>query len=252
MSIPKIIHYCWFGGNPLPKSSGKCIKSWKKYCPDYEIKEWNESNFDIECIPYCKAMAEKKKWAFLSDYVRLKVVYEYGGIYLDTDVELLKPINVLLQNGAFMGFECSNLVDTGLGFAAESGNKFLKENMAFYENLTDFEQVKACPHITTELFDKYGLVRDCSMTQYFDGLTVLAAEYLCPKNERTGLIHKTNNTVSIHHYDASWFEEKWTKAKKKRYRQEKLRYVMKTPNRMLTVLIGTDRYEKIKRLLKRS
>ena len=95
MSIPKVNHYCWFGGNPLPKSAEKCIKSWQKYCPDYEIKRWDESNFDVNCNEYCRYCYENKKWAFLTDYIRLKVVYENGGVYLDTDVELLKPLDDL-------------------------------------------------------------------------------------------------------------------------------------------------------------
>ena len=252
MAIPKIIHYCWFGGNPLPASAVKCINSWKKYCPDYEIRLWNEENFDLNCNPYCAEMFRRKKWAFLTDYVRLKVVCEEGGVYLDTDVQLLKPLDPLLERGAYMGFECSNLVATGLGFAAEAGHPFLKENMAYYEALADFETIPPCPHITTELLESYGLVRDCTKTQTLAGMTVYAAEYLCPKDERTSLMKKTKNTVSIHHYDASWFEEDWMKWRKLRYRRAKLDHILKTPNRILIRTLGTDRYEKLKKLLKRN
>lgn len=251
MSIPKIIHYCWFGGNPLPKSAEKCIESWKKYCPDYKIIRWDESNFDLNCNAYCAEMHRRKKWAFLTDYVRLKVVYEQGGVYLDTDVQLVKPLDHLVSRGAYMGFECSDLVATGLGFAAEAGHPFLRENMAYYESLTQFDDIRACPHITTELMEKHGLVRDCTKTQQAAGMTVYAAEYLCPKNERTGLMQKTKNTYSIHHYDASWFEESWTESKKKRYRREKIRYLLQTPNRLLRKLLGGDRYNKLKAYLKR-
>lgn len=251
MSIPKIIHYCWFGRNPLPKSAEKCIESWKKYCPDYEIQLWNEESFDLHCNAYVEAMYARKKWAFLTDYVRLKVVYDRGGVYLDTDVQLLKPLDALVEKGAFMGFECSDLVATGLGFAAEAGHPFLKENMACYEALTDFDRLRACPHITTELLEKYGLVRDHTRTQTLAGMTVYASEYLCPKNERTGLMAKTPNTHSIHHYDASWFEESWKESKKKRYRQEKLRYILHSPNRLLMRLLGQTRYDALKSTLKR-
>lgn len=246
MAIPKIIHYCWFGGNPLPKSAEKCIESWKKYCPDYELKLWNEENFDLQCNAYCAEMYRRKKWAFLTDYVRLKVVHDQGGVYLDTDVQLVKPLTALVEQGAYMGFECSDLVATGLGFAAEAGHPFLKENMAYYETMTDFEVLRACPHITTELLEPYGLVRDCTKTQQLAGMTVYAAEYLCPKNERTGLMQKTKNTISIHHYDASWFEESWKESKKKRWREEKLRHIRTTPNRWLRKLLGQERYEKLK------
>ena len=251
MAIPKIIHYCWFGGNPLPASAVKCINSWKKFCPDYELRLWNEENFDLNCNAYCAEMFRRKKWAFLTDYIRLKVVCEEGGVYLDTDVQLLKPLDPLLERGAYMGFECSDLVATGLGFAAEAGHPFLKENMAFYEDLQDFDAIPACPHITTDLLEAHGLVRDCAKTQTLAGMTIYAAEYLCPKNERTGLMHRTKNTVSIHHYDASWFEESWLESKKKRYRQEKLRYILHTPNRILIRLLGGERYEQLKKLLKK-
>ena len=251
MHIPKTIHYCWFGGNPLPKSAEKCIASWRKYCPDYEIIRWDESNFDLNCNAYCATMAERKKWAFLSDYARLKIVCEHGGVYLDTDVELVKPLDHLVDKGSFMGFECSDLVATGLGFAAEKGHPFVKENMDYYEQLTAFEQVRACPHITTELLERYGLVRDCTKTQQLADMTVYAAEYLCPKNERTGLMTRTKNTHSIHHYDASWFEESWKESKKRRYRQEKIRYLLHTPNRLLMKLLGDERYARLKLFLKR-
>lgn len=95
--IPKIIHYCWFGGNSLPSDVLKCIKTWEKYCPDYEIKRWDESNFDVNSHPFIKAAYESKAWAFVSDYARLKVVYENGGIYLDTDVELLKNLGFFIE-----------------------------------------------------------------------------------------------------------------------------------------------------------
>lgn len=249
MSIPKVIHYCWFGGNPLPKSAEKCIASWRKYCPDYEIRQWNESNFDLNCNAYCAQMLEKKKWAFLSDYARLKIVYENGGVYLDTDVELVKPLDELLSQGAYMGFENSDRVATGLGFAAEAGHPFIRENMAYYEDLTDFETLKACPHITTDLLGPYGLVRDRTKLQVLAGLTVYPEDWLCPKDERTGLLTRTKNTVSIHHFDASWFEKSWKKGQQKRWRQEKIRYILKTPNRWLMKLLGQERYEKIKRVL---
>lgn len=250
MSIPKVIHYCWFGGNPLPKSAEKCIASWRKFCPDYEIVEWNETNFDFNCDSYCAAMAERKKWAFLSDYARLKIIYDNGGVYLDTDVELVRSLDALVERGAYMGFENADRVATGLGFAAGKGHPFIRENMAYYENLTDFDMLKACPHITTDLLEAHGLVRDKSRCQEVAGLTVYPEDYLCPKDERTGLTKKTGNTYSIHHFDASWFEESWKKGQQKRWRQERIRYVIKMPNRILMKLLGIKRYEKLKRMLR--
>lgn len=251
MNIPKKIHYCWFGGKPLPKSAVKCINSWKKYCPDYEIIEWNESNFDIYCNDYCRAMSSQKKWAFLTDYVRLKVVYDNGGIYLDTDVQVIKPLDNLRKNGSYMGAENTGLVATGLGFAAEAGHSFIRKNMEYYENLSEFEEVRSCPWITTELLMEHGYKKGCHDIQYIAGLVIYPEEYFCPKNERTGLTKITKNTYSIHQFDASWFEESWKKGQKKRWRQAKIQYVMHIPNRVLIMLLGEKRYAKLKQIMKR-
>lgn len=121
--IPKKIHYCWFGRGEKPKLAKKCIQSWKKYCPDYEIIEWNEDNFDIDQYPYLRWCYDNKKWAFLSDFARLLVVYQNGGIYFDTDVELIKTPDELLGCNAFFGFENDKNIATGLGFGAEARNK---------------------------------------------------------------------------------------------------------------------------------
>ena len=250
MSIPKIIHYCWFGGNPLPKSAEKCIASWKKYCPDYEIRRWDESNFDMNCNSYCASMLDKKRWAFLSDYARLKIVYDQGGVYLDTDVELVRSLDPLVEQGAYMGFENTDQVATGLGFAAPAGHAFLAENMAYYETLTEDQPLRACPQITTELLERHGLVRDRHLLQQVAGVILYPEDYLCPKDERSGLTHCTQNTYSIHHFDASWFEESWKESQKKRWRQEKIRYILKTPNRILINVLGQERYERLKAVLK--
>ena len=251
MTIPKTIHYCWFGGNPLPVSVKRCIKSWKKYCPEYNIIEWNESNFDIYCNMYCKKMAENKKWAFISDYARLKIVYEYGGIYLDTDVELIRPLDELLKYKAFMGFQDLKEVATGLGFGAARNHSFIKENMEYYENLPeDFTSV-ACPNITTNLLRAHGLTDDYGDIQYVADVTIFPKEFFCPKSERTGLIEKTENTFSIHHFDASWFSEEWKKGQKKRWRREKIRYIRHIPNRCLRKWLGMERYNKLKKIFKR-
>ena len=135
MAIPKVIHYCWFGNNPKPKVVQECIESWKKYCPDYEIKEWNESNYDINKNAYTTAAYKSKKYAFLTDYVRLDILYNYGGIYMDTDVKLIKPIDDLVSQGSFMSFEKVGRVNTGVGFASEKGNKIVEENKEYYLSL---------------------------------------------------------------------------------------------------------------------
>lgn len=135
MSIPKIIHYCWFGGGPISEADRKCMESWKKYCPDYKIIEWNEQNFEISANRYAQQAYEAKKYAFVSDYVRLAVVYEYGGIYLDTDVELVRPLDELLELPGFMGFQNNNEVATGLGFGACKGNPVVQALLRDYDAL---------------------------------------------------------------------------------------------------------------------
>ena len=144
--IPKIIHYCWFGGKPLPENMKKCIASWKKYLPDYEIKEWNESNFDLNCCEYVQEAYKIKKWAFVSDYARFWILYRYGGLYFDTDVEMIKSLNILIEKGSFMG--CENIttpisdgdvsslaINPGLGMAASPGLRLYKEILDYYGGL---------------------------------------------------------------------------------------------------------------------
>ena len=208
MSIPKIIHYCWFGGSPLPELALKCIESWKKYCPDYEIKEWNENNYDIEgSCEFVRKAYECRKWAFVSDYARLDIVWRYGGIYLDTDVELIKPLDSILDCGmGFFGCEQKGSVASGLGFACEKGEEILKEMMEYYRSLTFSPECmgeSACPIINTYIFEKHGFQKNDSI-QKIGKIQILPAEYLCPENMWTGERKFTDKTISIHHYSASW------------------------------------------------
>ena len=208
MSIPKVIHYCWFGKSEMPKLAKKCIKSWKKYCPDYKIICHYEDNFDLTQNRYLSEAYKAGKWAFVSDYVRLKVIYDNGGIYLDTDVELIKPIDDLLLNKGFMGFDEKGIVATGLGFGAEKGNKIVAEFLKDYDNISFIlpdgsYDLTPCPDRNTEALKRLGM--DITNTnQTFMGVKFLPDEYLCPMNYYTGKKTITNNTYSIHHYSASW------------------------------------------------
>ena len=249
MSIPKVIHYCWFGGKPLPLSAQKCVRSWEKYCSDYQFMLWNEENFPVNCNVYCAQMFAEKRWAFLSDYARLKIIYEHGGIYLDTDVQLLKPLDDLLGM-PFLGMETTRQVATGLGFGAPAGQPFLKENMAYYERLTAPVQPRACPLITTELLAAYGLDVSSDQIQMVDGFAVYPPEYFCPKDERSGLLHKTKHTYSIHHFDASWFEASWKAGQEKRWKEARMDYIRHIPNRAAMKLLGNSRYQTLKQKLK--
>ena len=208
MSIPKVIHYCWFGKGKMPKLAKKCIKSWKKYCPDYEFVLHTEDNFDLTQNRYMREAYEAGKWAFVSDYARLKIIYDNGGIYLDTDVELIKPIDDLVKLGGFMGFDEKGIVATGLGFGAEKGNKIVSEFLKDYDDIPfilpdgSFD-LTPCPDRNTEVLKRLGMDVD-NKNQTFMDVTFLPDEYLCPMDYYTGKKTITDKTYSIHHYSASW------------------------------------------------
>lgn len=205
--IEKKIHYIWFGRNPLPKLAIKCIESWKKNCPDYEIIEWNEDNFDISCNQYVKQAYENKKWAFVSDYVRLYVLYHYGGVYMDTDVEVLKSLDGYLHHKAFSGFESYDRIPTGI-IAAEKGNKDIKALLDEYED-RQFVKEDGSLDLTTNVttitnyFVKKNIVLN-NTYQDIDGFVFYPSDYFCPKDSVTKVLKITNNTVTIHYFDGSW------------------------------------------------
>ena len=206
--IPKIIHYCWFGGSPLPELALKCIESWKKYCPDYEIKCWDETNIDINSVDYMREAYEAKAWGFVPDVARLQIIYENGGIYLDTDVEIIKPIDELLQHKAFVGTEDDRFIALGLGFGAEKENPIIKTLLDDYLNrhfkLEDGNYDKtAAPKIQTKTLLELGYVTS-NKIQNYDDITIFPTEYFCPLSYYTGELNITENSYSIHHYMASW------------------------------------------------
>lgn len=215
--IPKHIHYCWFGGKPLNKLGKKCLRSWKKHFPGYEITEWNESNFDLESCRYVKEAYEAKKWAFVSDYVRIKVLYEYGGIYFDTDVEAIKSFDDILERGAYMGCENPNLkksimVNPGLGIAVEPHNEIYKEIIEDYEKSSFYKEdgsmnLYTIVERTTDILKKHGL-KDTMDIQKVENINIYPAEYFCPINMDTGRMELTENTHSIHRYAATWVSGK--------------------------------------------
>lgn len=206
--IPKIIHYCWFGRNPKPRLAERCIASWKKYCPDYKIIEWNEDNFDVHMNGYTEYCYENKKWAFLSDYVRLAVVSEHGGLYFDTDVELIKSPEKLTEHEAFFGFETSEYVASGLGFGSVSHGAAIELMISEYDELLDgLHGVTGCPRLNTSALLKLGLKQDGTYQNLSDTV-VLPSDYLNPYESSTGRLNITENTISIHWYSASWMTRK--------------------------------------------
>ena len=220
--MEKKIHYCWFGGKKLPKSVEQCIKTWKEQLPDYEITEWNENNFDINVCPFVKQAYENKKWAFVSDFVRLKAVYDYGGIYMDTDVELYESFENLLDNEIFMFFQNHNQINTGLGFGAEKGNYLVKSLLDDYMRLKfSLENVKnlSCPVRNTEVIRREvsGFVAN-NTTQCVDGTLFISFEDYCRR---------------AHHYgEFSWKTEEQSyalKYSKKNLKAWKLRNRLRNP-----------------------
>ena len=217
--IPKIIHYCWFGCGPLPELAQKCIASWKKYLPDYEIKEWNEDNFDVNIIPYTAEAYKAKKYAFVSDYARFWILYKYGGIYFDTDVEVIRPIDDIVERGNFMGFETDPKlqlkedaseasVNPGLGMGVAPGLGLIKKMLDFYEGkhfkfIPDGIGQLTIVHIATEVLNQAGLKKQPGI-QLVNDVWIYPTEYFCPINLKTGRIHIEANTRTIHHYAGTW------------------------------------------------
>lgn len=204
--IPKIIHYCWFGEREKPKLVKRCIESWRVHCPDYKLIEWNENNVDINEYPYLRWCFENKKWAYLSDFVRLLVVEKYGGIYLDTDVEIVKKFDYLLEYEAFYGYENSNYVATGLGFGAVKGHITLEAMKNEYSNIVPDKNGNivpiGCPILNTKALTTLGLTPNGAKTRLY-GAIILPPEYMNPYDDCTGKLNVTDNTISIHWYAKS-------------------------------------------------
>lgn len=209
--IPRIIHYCWFGRGQKPALAVKCIESWKKYLPDYEIKEWNESNFDVNSNRYVCEAYENRKFAFVTDYVRLYALVKEGGIYMDTDVEVLKSYNPFLHHTAFSGFENNNYVPTGM-MASERGGVWVTELLNGY-NDREFVNKDGSFDITTNTVTitknmvSHGLVLNNTYQDFPYLVTMYPSDYFCPKDHGTGVINLTENTVCIHHFAGSWKSE---------------------------------------------
>lgn len=211
--IPKKIHYCWFGRNPKPDLMQRCIESWRKYCPDYEIIEWNEDNFDISQNDYAREAYEEKKWAFVTDYARLWIVYHQGGIYLDTDVEVVKSFDDLLNVPSFFGMEDASSIATGLGFGAEKGNPIVGTMLADYDSIhfrhPDGSLDKLpCPIRNTNAIAMYLPKNlDPSSIVRIKDAVIYPPEYFCPLSADGTTMKKTKNTHSIHWFSATWLSK---------------------------------------------
>lgn len=235
----KIVHYCWFGNGKKSKTVEKCINSWKRFFPDWEIIEWNESNFDISHNLYVKQAYDAEKWAFVADYCRFWALERYGGIYFDTDVEVIRPFDNLLENEAFSGFETEKYVAPGLVlYAKKANNPIIKATREYYDGARFLDEnrerikVNVCG-IFTSVLKKYGYQANGQL-QVCGGMTLYPIEYFCPFDDATGILHKTENTYSIHWYDKTWMS--------------KGRILRNRCTRILHRIFGTDIREKLKRL----
>lgn len=210
--IPKVIHYCWFGRGQMPQLALKCIESWKKFLPDYEIKEWNEDNFDLDMYPYVREAYDNRKFAFVTDVVRLYALYHEGGIYMDTDVEVLKSLDSFLHHHAFSGFENDRNIQTGI-MASEKGGRWAKENLDYY-NGRHFVKSDGTFDLTTNVVTITNYMKPLGLKQNntyqdFPGLiTFYPKDYFCPIEHEGHVLKLTRNTVCIHHFAGSWISGK--------------------------------------------
>lgn len=245
--IPKVIHYCWFGGNPLPEFAVKCINSWRKFMPDYEIKEWNESNFDVNIIPYTKEAYEAKKYAFVSDYARFWILYHFGGVYFDTDVEVIRPLDEIIERGAFMGCEIDGqdphyrdiAVNPGLGLAVEAGHEVYKAILEKYATLRFLNEdgsldTTTVVQYTTDVLKVFGL-QNITGIQQVAGINIYPQRYFNPFDDATGRLNKTADTYTIH-----WFSKTWLKVNPMR------QWISRIAHR----LFGVDFTKKLRNLFK--
>lgn len=206
--IPKVIHYCWFGKKEKPEIVKKCISSWKKNLPEYEIIEWNEENFQIDNYLFTKEAYSSGNYAFVSDFVRVNVLYTYGGIYLDTDTEVWGSLDGFLSNPSFWGFEEKNYIATSI-IGAEKGNKLIKDFLDYYNNLSLFDENGSVRKFTnvlvvTELLKKRGIKLDGSFQSIEGVATIYPQDYFSPYDYINCYMKKTANTVAVHHFYKSW------------------------------------------------
>ena len=210
--IPKVIHYCWFSGKEMPDHLKKCVDSWHRFCPDYEIKRWDESNYDVSKNSYMKQAYEAKKWGFVPDYARLDILYNYGGFYLDTDVELIKSLDALRNQWGFCGVEKWGNINMGGCSGAVKQHPMIKKLLDYRENIPFIREdgtynLETCCVYETKPFIEEGMTVD-NTTQRIQDMTVFSSDYFHPYDYMSGETCITKNTYSIHHFNGGWLDEK--------------------------------------------
>ena len=256
--IPKIIHYCWFGRGEMPPLMKRCLKSWKKYCPNWEVVLWNEDNFDVTSTLWTKQAYEAGKYAFVSDYVRLKVLYEQGGVYMDTDVELVQSIDCFLEHEAFSGFESMEALQTGIIGAVRS-HPIIARWLEYYKDRAYFHEGKSemVPNVAfvTEDMKTHGLQMNDTL-QNIDGMVIYPQTWFCPLSLIEVEKKITTNTHAIHHFTSTWRTEKARKdfARTKRHQTKWYRaliWLRYLPNRSVRKIFGDKSVDAIKQKMKK-
>lgn len=253
--IPKILHYCWFGRNPKPRLAEKCIKSWEKYCPDYEIREWNEDNFNLDVAPlYVRQAYEAGKWAFVTDYVRLLALTRMGGVYMDTDVELVKSLTPFLKHEAFVGFETDGTISTGI-MGCRKDFPLFREFMARYDELR-FLNPDGSLNMTTNVETvtgtclKKGLVPD-GTGQELEGLAIYPRDVFSPVDFETGRLRRTRRTAAIHWFSGSWYTAQESRHRERLRRQARRDKVLGPFRRGVKRILGEECCERWAERLRR-
>lgn len=246
--IPKIIHYVWFGEKEIPELEEKCIESWKKILPDYKIMFWNEETFDIENSPYAKQALEHKKYAFASDYTRAKVLYEFGGIYLDTDVEVLESFDQFLDNKAFIGFENKTMVGTGI-IGSQKKSKVMEKMLDYYQNHNFADEngnidITTNVQILSRILLGMGFEKE-NKEQVLEDIHIYERDIFCPKKMDDGTFRTTDRTVTIHYLSGSWLTDREKKRGTNKIWRNVCRPVLKKIREGLIKLMGENRARKI-------
>ena len=219
--IPKLIHAIWFSGDPMPELYLRCLESWRKYAPDYEIKIWNLETYKPDKCLFFEQAIEHKNWAFASDYARADLLYRYGGIYMDLDVEMLRPVDDLLYNDAYMSFESLDRIECGSGMGSRPGYPIIKEICESYEKRPYLKadgtwDNSTCPVRYTQVIEKHGLKKDGGF-QFVEDITVYPFEVLTGKSFDTGIIYSSDLSYTVHHHNGSWIPDPAHKAMNERY-----------------------------------
>lgn len=246
--IPKIIHYCWFGRGKMPQLADICINSWKKHLPEYELKLWNEDSFDINSNQFVREAYNEKKYAFITDYVRLYALMNYGGIYMDTDVEVLKSLNKFLIHDAFTGFEDDTNIPTGI-MASKKNSKWIRQLLSYYDNrsfLKDNGQQELITNtrIITDMSKDWGFEANNSYQILMDEVHIYPKDFFCPKSQKTGKIYLTENSACIHHFSGSWMP-----ANKKALTELKYKLMKIFGENRIDLLISTFKLNYLKKQL---